>query len=226
MLHQFCRDLRQVDSFAEATIKLCTEHGFRYYLAWAEVLRGWSRTAGGAPEEGIAEIRRGIEVLQSTAGARLPYYRALLVEACTGIGLIDEALQAIADGFADIRKTEERCWEPELHRLRGELLRSAAMNRGAEAEACFRAAIEVARGQRAKSLELRAAVSLARLWRDEGRRADAHRLVAEVFDCFTEGFDTPDLEAASSLLKELTPEVCRVTAVRSIKKSVPTFKFK
>ena len=94
--------------------------------------------------------------------------------------------------------------EAELHRLRGELLRSEAMNQGAEAEACFRTAIEVARGQRAKSLELRAAVSLGRLWRDEGRRADAHRLVAEVYGWFTEGFDTPDLGEASSLLEELT----------------------
>ena len=118
---------------------------------------------------------------------------------------IDMALQALADGFADIRKTEERCWEPELHRLRGELLRSAAMNRGAEAEVCFLAAIETARGQGAKSLESRASVSLARHWRDQDRRADAHRLVADVFNWFTEGFETPDLKDASSLLKDLAP---------------------
>ena len=111
MLHQFCRESK-VEWLAEATITLCTEHGFPYYLAWAEVLRGWSRAARGAREEGIAQIRRGIEVLQSTAGARLPYYRALLAEACTGFGRIDEALQALADGFADVRKTEERWWRP------------------------------------------------------------------------------------------------------------------
>lgn len=204
MLHQFCRDLERVDSVAEATITLCTQHGFPYYLAWAEVLRGWSRAAAGASEEGIAEIRRGIEVLQATAGARLSYYRALLAEACGWNGHSDEALQALDDAFADVRKTDERWCEAELHRLRGELLCSDTVNRRAEAEASFHRAIEVARGQRTKSLELRAALSLGRFWRDEGRLQDAHRLVAEVYGWFTEGLDTPDLREARSLLDELS----------------------
>jgi predicted ATPase len=211
MLHQFCRDLSRVDSFAEATITLCAEHGFPYYLAWAEVLRGWSRAAGGALDEGIAGIRRGIDVLQAIAGARLPYYRALLAEALGWSGDIDEALQVLAGAFGDIQKTEERYWEAELHRVRGELLRSALVNRRAEAEASFHRAIDVAQGQHAKSLELRAAVSLGRLWRDEGRRGDAHRLVTEVYDWFTEGFDMPDLGQARSLLEELASETCRAT---------------
>jgi DNA-binding winged helix-turn-helix (wHTH) protein/predicted ATPase len=204
MLHQLCRDPERVDSLAETTIALCTEHGFPYYLAWAEVLRGWSHAAGGAPQMGIGEIRRGIDVLQAKAGARLSYYRALLAEACGWAGLIDDAFQALADGFADIQKTEERWWEAELHRLRGELLRSETVSRGAEAEASFHRAIEVARGQHAKSLELRAAMSLGRLWRDEGRRHDAHRLVAEVYGWFTEGFDTVDVREARSLLEDLS----------------------
>jgi len=204
MLHQFCRDLERVDSVAEATITLCIEHGFPYYLAWAEVLRGWSRAAAGAPEEGIAEIRRGIGVLQATAGARLSYYRALLAEACGWNGHSDEGLQALDDAFADVRKTDERWWEPELHRLRGELLCSDTVNHRAEAEASFRRAIKVARGQRTKSLELRAALSLGRFWREEGRLQDAHRLVAEVYGWFTEGLDTTDLREATSLLEELS----------------------
>jgi DNA-binding winged helix-turn-helix (wHTH) protein/predicted ATPase len=212
MLHQFCRDRERVDSFAENTIKLCTEHGFPYYLAWAEVLRGWSRSAGGYPEEGIAEIRRGIETLQSIAGARLPYYRGLLAEACRRIGRIDEASQALTDGFTEIRRTEERWWEAELHRLRGELILLDKVNRRAEAEVSFHRAIDVARGQRAKSLELRAAMSLGRLWREDGRWADAHRLVAGVYKWFTEGFDTPDLGEAKSLLEQLAPDVLRATA--------------
>ena len=150
MLSQFRWDVEAVDRLAEATIAHATEHGFRYYLAWAEVLRGWSRAARGAPEEGIAEIRGGIKVLRQTAGARMPYYRALLAEACGWAGRVDEALLALADAFAEVRKTEERWWEAELHRLRGELLRSEATNRGAKAEACFRTAIEVARGHRGK----------------------------------------------------------------------------
>ncbi len=203
MLNQFRRDVGEVARLAQATITHSTEHGFQYYLAWAEVLEGWSLAIRGASEAGIAEIHRGIRVLQTMAGMRLPYYRALLAEALGSSGRIDEAFQALTDAFADVGKTDERCWEAELYRLRGELLRSEAMNRGAEAEGCFRTAIEVARGQQAKSLELRAAVSLGRLWRDEGKRAQAHRLVAEVYDWFTEGFETPDLKDARSLLEEL-----------------------
>lgn len=203
MLNQFRRDVEEVDRLAAATIIHATEHGFPYYLAWAEVLRGWSRAARGACEEGIAEIRAGIEALQRTAIVRLPYYRSLLAEACGWTGRIDEAFTALDDAFAELRQTEERWWEAELHRLRGELLRSEAMNRRVEAEACFHTAIEVARGQQAKSLELRAAVSLGRLWRDEGKQIQAHQLLAEVHDWFTEGFGTPDLRAARSLLEEL-----------------------
>ena len=91
----------------------------------------------GASEEGIAEIHRGIQVLQTMTGMRLPYYRALLAEACGWTGRIDEALQTLADAFAEVEKTEERWWEAELHRLRGEILRSEAINRHVEAETCF-----------------------------------------------------------------------------------------
>ncbi len=203
MLNQFRRDVEEVDRVAEATITHAREYGFHYYLAWAEVLRGWSRAARGAHEQGIAEIRGGLEVLQRTAGVRLPYYRALLAEACGWAGRIDEALLALAEAFAEVEKTEERWWEGELHRLRGELLRSDEMNQDAEAEACFRKAIDVARGQQAKSLELRGAVSLGRLWRDEGKRNQARQLLSEVHDWFTEGFETTDMRDAKSLLEEL-----------------------
>ena len=201
MLRQFRHDFDELDRLASATIAHTTEYGFPYYLAWAEVLRGWSRAAAGHCVEGIAGIGRGIEVLQATAGARLPYYRGLLAEACGWSGRTDEAFRALDQAFDDVRRTEERWWEPELHRLRGELLRSAAVKHSAEAEACFHQAIAAARGQHAMSLELRAAVSLGRLWSDEGRRTDAHALVSEVRGRFTEGFDTPDLREAGSLLE-------------------------
>ncbi len=202
MLNQFRREVREVDRLAEATIAHTTEHRFPYYLAWGEVLRGWSRAAQGASEEGIGEIRRGIEVLQKTVGVRLPYYRSLLAEACGWSGRIDEALLILADAFAEVAKTEERWWEPELHRLRGELLRSEAKNNYAEAELCFLTAIGIAREQQAKSLELRAAIGLGRLWRDAGKRKQARRLLAEVYSWFTEGFEIPDLRDARSLLEE------------------------
>jgi adenylate cyclase len=204
MLHQFRRDRRAVAELAETTISLCTEHGFPYYLAWAEVLRGWSLAAAGAYGQGISDIRRGVEALQGKAGARLSYYRSLLAEACLWNGDIDDALQAIADGFEDIRKTQECWWEAELHRLRGEVLQSDALGRRSEAESCFRKAIEVARLQHAKSLELRAAVSLGRLWHQENRYEDTRCMLAQTYECFDEGLDTPDLRDAERLLQQLT----------------------
>ncbi|HEX5082150.1 MAG TPA: AAA family ATPase [Blastocatellia bacterium] len=204
MLNQLRRDVEETGRLAEATIAYSTEHGFSYYLAWAKALQGWTRAALGDHERGLAGISGGIEALQSTAGARLPYYRALLAEAYGWAGRIDQALKALDDAFADVGKTGERWWEAELYRLRGELFRSEAINRRNTAEDCFRTAIEVARGQQAKSIELRAAVSLCRLWRDEGKRTQARQLLAEVHDWFTEGFDTPDLRDARSLLEELT----------------------
>jgi DNA-binding winged helix-turn-helix (wHTH) protein/predicted ATPase len=203
MLNQFQRDFNEIDRLAKATITYTTEHGFPYYLAWAEVLGGWSDVIRGGRDEGIVKIRHGIEVLQTMAGLRLPYYRALLAEACGCSGRNPEALQLLADAIDEAGKTDELWWEAELHRLRGELLRSAVMNRGDEAEACFQTAIKVARGQQAKSLELRAAVSLGRLWRDKGKGTQARQLLAKVYNWFTEGFETHDLRDARSLLAEL-----------------------
>jgi predicted ATPase len=139
-------------------------------------------------------------VLQATAGARLPYYRGLLAEALGWSGQIDEAMQVLDDAFAGVRKTEEHWWEPELHRLRGELFRR---DRYREAESCFQQAAEAARKQDAKLLELRAAVSLARLWRDDGRHADAIRLLTDVHGGCMEGFHTADVRDAESLLQDL-----------------------
>jgi len=201
MLHQFRRDVEEVGRLAEEAIAHSTEHGFSYYLAWAEALRGWSCAALGAPDEGLAAIRGGIEALQRTAGARLPYYRALLVEAYGWAGCIGEALKALDEAFSDTGKTEERWWEAELYRLQGEMLRLDS--RKARAEECFRKAIEVARSQRSKSIELRAAVSLGRLWRDQGKQTRARQLLVDIHEWFTEGFETPDLRDARSLLEEL-----------------------
>ena len=206
MLHQFRRDIDGLEQLAEATITLSSEHGFLYYLGWAEVLRGWSRATKGAHEEGIADIRRGIQTLQKTAGVRLPYYRGLLAEVCRCHGLLDEALQSLTDAFAEVRESEEHWCEADLHRLNGELFLSQGMNRGTDAEGCFRRAIGIARHQRAKALELRAVVSLGRLWRDQGRRTKARRLVAEVYEWFTEGFETADLRDAKELLHELSSQ--------------------
>jgi DNA-binding winged helix-turn-helix (wHTH) protein/predicted ATPase len=203
MLSQFRRDVAEVNRLTHVAIAHATEHGFPYYLAWAEVLRGWSRAAQGAGESAVADMRRGIDALQTTAGLRLPYYRALLAEACGRIGRIDDGLRLVSQAFDDVRRTEERWWEPELHRTRGELLRLGSADAEREAERCFHAAIRVAREQGARSLELRATVSLARVWQGQGRRTEARRVLAQIHRWFTEGLDTPDSRDAQSLLEQL-----------------------
>ena len=127
------------------------------------------------------------------------YYLALLAEASAQVGQTAEGLQALAEALATVATSTARWWEAELYRLRGELLLQHAVAQPEEAEACFQQALAVARRQQAKSLELRAAMSLARLWQGQGKRAEAHALRAEVYGWFTEGFDTPDLQEARAL---------------------------
>jgi DNA-binding winged helix-turn-helix (wHTH) protein len=201
MLAQFRRDVSEVDRLTQATIAHATEHGFPYYLAWAQVLRDWSRATQGAGDSAVAGIRAGIDALQAIAGLRVPYYRGLYAEACGRSGRLDEGLAAVAEALHEVRKTEERWWEAELHHLRGGLLVMSPDGDG-EAEECFCTAIDIARGQRALSLELRAAVSLARLWRRHGKCRGARPLLAGVYGKFTEGFDTSDLRDARSVLDE------------------------
>ena len=203
MLNQFRCDVDEVDRLAKATISQSAEHGFAYYHAWAEVLEGWSVAIRENSEDGIAQIQRGIEVLEATAGMRLPYYRGLLAETLGRAGRIEEALQAIADAFEHVSRTGERWWEAELHRLQGELLRFKS-GASPEVEGCFQKAIDVARAQPSKAHELRATISLARLWRDKGKRTDALHLLTGLYEWFTEGFSTPDLKEAKALIEELS----------------------
>jgi predicted ATPase len=138
------------------------------------------------------------------------YFLALLAEACEGMGQGEEGLNALAEALTLVEKNEERIHEAELYRLKGELTlaQSRVPGLGAsvqqEAEACFLKAIEVARKQQAKSWELRAAMSLSRLWQQQGKKEEARKLLAEIYGWFTEGFDTKDLQEAKALLEELS----------------------
>jgi tetratricopeptide (TPR) repeat protein len=171
MLGQFRRDIAGVDRLTAAAIAHAEAHGFPYYLAWARVLRGWCLATEGGAESAIEGMRRSIDVLQTTARLRLPYYRGLLADAYRYHGRRDEGLQVIAEALEDIRQSGECWWEAEIHRIRGDLLASTDID---EAEDCFRAAIDVARGQAAKALELKAAASLRSL-RGPSARPHAHR---------------------------------------------------
>jgi TOMM system kinase/cyclase fusion protein len=207
MLQQFCQDAHAVHDLTETMKILCTEHGFIYYLAWAMILQGWALVRQGHDAPGIAQMGHGLAALQGTGAKRSwAYYVALLAEAYGSSGAPIEGLRMLADAFEHVQHTGECWWEAELLRLKGKLLLQTAggRRRAAEApEACFRQALEVARWQQAKSLELRAAMSLSRLWQQQGKRDVARQLLSEVYAWFNEGLDTVDLQEARALLEQL-----------------------
>ena len=135
----------------------------------------------------------------------MPLGLLMLAEACLKAGQAQEGLAAVADSLATVSRTGERFCEAEAHRMKGELLRMEGADE-ADVETCFLRAIELARQQRARSWELRAAMSLGRLWEEQGRQREARRLLAGVHGWFTEGFETPDLQDARSLLEALSRE--------------------
>ena len=165
--------------------------------------RGWALAEQGQIEEGITHMRRGLAAWRAT-GAELvqPYFLTLLAEAYGKGERAEDGLAVLAEALEAVHHTGECWWEAELYRLKGELLQAAGS--GNEAEACFHQAFDVARRQQAKSLELRAAISLSRLWQPQGKPDAARHLLAESYGWFTEGFDTADLREAKALLEELS----------------------
>jgi predicted ATPase len=170
----------------------------------ATTLRGWAMAEQGRNEEGIAQIQEGLAASRTT-GAELfmTSYLGWLVEACLVAGRFDDGLNAVAEAQSIADRTEIRIHEAEIHRLKGELLLRQDDTNTAEAQNCFQRAVEIARKQSAKSLELRATMSLARLLAKQGRRDDARAMLADIYGWFTEGFDTADLKDAKALLDEL-----------------------
>jgi predicted ATPase len=201
-LHTLRREGQASQEQAEVTMALATEQGFAHWLAHGMIFRGWALAEQG--EEGTDQIRQGIDAWRA-AGDELarPYCLVLLAEACAKGGQAEEGLSALAEALAAVHKTGERFYEAELYRLQGELLLTRSTCQTAEAEACFHQALDITRRQQAKSLELRAAMSLSRLWQRLGKHAEAHQLLAEIYGWFTEGFDTADLQEARALLAEL-----------------------
>ena len=158
----------------------------------------------GQGEEGIAQMHQGLAAWCAT-GAKVarPYMLSLLAEASAQVRQREEGLPLLAEALAMINDTEERRWEAELYRLKGEFLLRQAIPDAPQAEACFQQALAVARHQQARSWELRTAMSLARLWQQQGKRDAARQLLAEIYGWFIEGFDTPDLQEARALLDVL-----------------------
>jgi predicted ATPase len=153
---------------------------------------------------GLAQMRQGLVAYQATGAAIFqPYYLAFLAEAYGKVRQAGEGLTLLGEALAAVHKTGERFYETEIYRLKGELLLVRSAETHGEAEACFQQALLVARHQQAKSLELRAAMSLSRLWLQQGKRAAAQQLLAPLYGWFAEGFDTPDLQEAKVLLAAL-----------------------
>jgi predicted ATPase len=199
---QFRRDVPAVYEQAEAAIALTTEQGFASWLAMSTSLRGWALAMQGQGEEGLAQVRQGIAAWRATgAVGTVPYFCTMLADVCDHLGHPADGLQALAEAHTLVEQHEERWWEAEVCRLRGVLLLQQQGAPQAEAETWLQRALDVARRQEAKSLELRAAMSLSRLWQQQGKRQEAHDLLAEVYAWFTEGFDTPDLQDAKALLE-------------------------
>jgi len=216
--YAFCQDWQKAQESAEACINLSTEQGFPYWLAGGILLRGWALAGQGQAEEGVAQIRQGLTMTRAT-GSRLTnsIHLAILAETYGRMGQVEEGLTTLVEALAIAHRGGEHFYEAEIHRIKGELLlrciepfgklRTAPVEMMQvegedQAESCFQRAIEVARQQGAKSLELRAAMSLGRLWQRQGKVQAARQMLAEIYGWFTEGFDTPDLKEAKVLLSE------------------------
>jgi DNA-binding SARP family transcriptional activator/predicted ATPase len=202
-LHLFRREGQMVEKWTVALNQLVTKEGFALYQAGGTVFQGWVHTEQQRFEEGITLMHRGVGTWYAM-GVRIQYTQllAMLTEAYGKAGQAEDGLKVLSEALDAVEKTNERYYEAELHRLNGELL--LMQDDEIEAEVCFHKAIEVARRQQAKLWELRTTRSLSRLWQRQGKREEARQLLAEIYDWFTEGFDTPDLKEAKALLEELS----------------------
>jgi predicted ATPase len=231
VLHQLRGEAPPAQERAEAAVTLSNRQGFAAFLAMGSLLRGWALAEQERRLEGIAHIREGLDGWRAAGNELLrPYFLSLLADACGKAGQAEDGLRILGEALATVHSTGERWWEAEIQRLRGELLLRQAVGKWEsratptetammpeadigesdrsskliEAETCFRQALDTAKRQQAKSLELRAALSLSELWECRGKRDAARGLLAETYGWFTEGFDTADLKAAKARLDELS----------------------
>jgi len=204
IFHQLRREMRWTQERAEALISLATDQGFPQWQANGAIQRGWVLAHQGRAQEGIEQITRGFRAHRATVAAIAgSYFLALLAEAYGMQGEPEAGLTVLTEALTRAETIGERWYESELYRLKGALLLQQSADHDTEAETCFQHAISIAQSQQAKSWELRAATSLARLWQQQGKRQRAHDLLGPVYHWFTEGFDTADLQEAKALLEEL-----------------------
>jgi len=198
MLYQWCRDTKLASHCAEEAVNLSTkEGGFAQPSAMSTVLLGWASSQQDRKQDGIALIQRGLAAYRATGGEQFrPMYLAYLAEALKNNRELTEGLTAVSEALTLANTTGEGTYEAELHRLKGELTFLASPSDLSESELCYRTAIEVARKQSTRSWELRATMSLARLLARQDRREEGRATLANIYNWFTEGFDTADLKEA------------------------------
>jgi predicted ATPase len=219
--HQYRREVRAVLAQVEMIVTLSGQYGFPTWSAAGAILGGWVVAEQGRADEGITQMQRGIATWRTIGAEELtPYWLALLAQAYGENGQPDKGLRQLAEALTVVDKTGERFYEAEVYRLKGELLLAQEIKRQnlevlapksqilnpdpqGEAEVCFQQALTVSRKQQAKSLELRAAMSLARLWQSQDKNTDARTLLEHIYGWFTEGFSTKDLQEAEALLVTL-----------------------
>jgi predicted ATPase len=199
----FARDVATVYAYGNDCVAVASEHGFPLWAARGRILRGWAEAQRGEATTGIARIRDGTAAAETAGTHRSPLFLPLLGEALALAGKIEEGLAALDGALATAMVSGEKGANAEIHRLRGELTGRLPYPDPAKAEESFRTALAIAREQGTRGYELRAATSLARLWREQGRRREARDLLAPLYGWFTEGFDTQDLKEAKALLEEL-----------------------
>jgi predicted ATPase len=202
-LHQLRHEEQATQVLAEDVLTLATACGFPFWMAYGTVWKGWALAAQGQRQAGIAQMQ------QRRADFRTTLFQtvclALLAEAYGNVGRTGEGLTLLGEALAVVQESGERFYEAELCRLRGVfmLAQQGTQDNREEATTCFQQALAIARRQQAKSWELRAAMSLSRLWQHQGKRDEARQLLAPIYGWFTEGFDTADLQEAKALLEEL-----------------------
>jgi predicted ATPase len=206
LFHQLRRGIAETLEHAEAAQRLAAEHGLPSYSARGSILRGWSLAKQGQAEEGLALVREGLAGWSPIGNVSYNAFQAMLAEVHAEGGQIEEGLAVLAEALQDVENTGKPYCEPELHRLRGEFLLTRAPKSSIDAESCFHHAIASARRQKARSLELRAVLSLSRLYHQQGKKEQARQILAEIYGWFTEGFETADLREAKSLLQEVSRE--------------------
>jgi len=200
-VHVFRRNLAEAQQQAKATMEISAEHEHSFFLGHGTILHGWTRASQGQIEEGIAEIERGIVTFKAT-GARtwMPQFLGLLGEAYGQARRTEDGLAAVAEALVLVDDTEQRCWQAELYRIKGNLLLAASSSHHVEAESCLSQALDIARRQQAKSWELRAGISLGRLWQQQSKAEEAREMLGEIYGWFTE---TADLKEARNLVEDL-----------------------